>query len=574
LRRIFPRWVYAAMRPEGERFFVIATSCVLIFREVIREIIKFGESMRQPLLKYYAITVVTACLLSFTEAQSPAPSAPPADLDSYVAATMRTFDVPGMAVAIVKDGKVVVAKGYGVRKLGDPTPVDEFTMFGIGSNTKAFTTAALATLIDEGKLSWDDPVYQRLPGFVMYDPYVSHEMTIRDLLTHRSGMGLGEGDLLFWPPTTYTRADIVYKLRFMKPVSSFRSHYAYDNLLYMTAGQIIPAVTGISWDDYIRQRIFAPLGMNHSNVSNAAYKPGDDYASPHERVDGKLQVIPFEVLDNVGPAGSINACAADMAKWVQLQLNRGKFPDSSMHLFSEQRSKEMWSPQTILPTNDPPPPLAALKAKFADYGLGWGLRDFHGRKLVGHTGGVAGFVSRVMLVPEENLGVVILTNAEESGAFDSILFHVLDYYFQLPATDWIANYKTLRDTEEGEAAAKMKKAEAARVANSKPSLPLEKYAGVYNDAWYGPITIRMENGGLVISFDHTPGMIGDLQHWQYDTFKAHWRVHTIEDAFLTFSLNADGTIDSARMAAVSPLADFSFDYQDLLLKPAPPAEKD
>jgi CubicO group peptidase (beta-lactamase class C family) len=490
----------------------------------------------------------------------------PADLDSYVANSMKTFDVPGMAVAIVKDGKIVVAKGYGVRKLGDATPVDERTMFGIGSNTKAFTTAALATLVDGGKLSWDDPVYQRMPGFVMYDPYVSHEMTIRDLLTHRSGMGLGEGDLLFWPPSTYTREEIIYKLRFMKPASSFRSHYAYDNLLYMTAGQIVPAVTGVSWDDYIRQHIFGPLGMNNSNLSTAAFKAGDDYAFPHSRVDGKLQVIHFEVLDNAGPAGAINSCAADMAKWVQLQLNRGKFVDREGRLFSEQRSNEMWSPQTILPVGNPPPPLAGLKANFADYALGWSLRDYHGRKLVGHTGGVAGFVSRVMLIPEENLGVVVLTNAEESGAFESILYHVLDHYFGLAPTDWVAGFKSVSDTQEKDAAETMKKAEGARAADSRPSLPLEKYAGTYNDAWYGPITIRGENGGLVVTFDHTPSMIGDLQHWQYDTFKAHWRDRTIEDAFVTFSLKPDGSIESARMAAVSPLADFSFDYQDLLLK--------
>jgi CubicO group peptidase (beta-lactamase class C family) len=461
-----------------------------------------------------------------------------------------------------------VAKGYGVRKMGEPTPVDEYTMFGIGSNTKAFTTAALATLIDEGKLAWDDPVYQRLPGFVMYDPYVSHEMTIRDLLTHRSGMGLGEGDLLFWPQSTYTRDEIIYKLRFMKPASSFRSHFAYDNLLYMTVGQIIPAVTGVSWDDYIRQHIFAPLGMTHSNVSNAAFKPGDDYAFPHSRLDGKLQVIPFEILDNAGPAGAINSCAADMAKWVQLQLNRGKFVDHDGRLFSETRSREMWTPQTILPIGNPPPPLAGLKANFADYALGWFLRDYHGRKLVGHTGGVAGFVSRVELVPEENLGIVVLTNGEEGGVFDSIVYHLLDRYFSLPPTDWTAAFKALEDTQEKEAAETMKKAEGSRAANSKPSLPLDKYADVYNDAWYGPITIRSENGGLVITFDHTPKMIGDLQHWQYDTFKAHWRDRTIEDAFVTFSLKPDGSIDSARMAAVSPLADFSFDYQDLLLKPA------
>jgi CubicO group peptidase (beta-lactamase class C family) len=520
----------------------------------------------------FAIIFVAATLagsvLDSARAQSAAPSTPPSDLDAYVAASMKTFEVPGMAVAIVKDGKIVVAKGYGVRKLGDPTPVDEFTLFGIGSNTKAFTTAALATLIDEGKLSWDDPVYQRLPGFVMYDPYVSHEMTIRDLLTHRSGMGLGEGDLLFWPHSTYTRDEIIYKLRFMKPASSFRSHYAYDNLLYMTAGQIIPAVTGTSWDDYIQQRIFAPLGMTHSTVTNKNFKPGDDYSSPHSRVDGKLQPLPLEELDNAGPAGSIQSCAADMAKWVQLQLNRGKFADHDGHLFSEQRSKEMWTPQTILPIGNPPPALAGLKANFADYALGWMLRDYHGRKLVGHTGGVAGFVSRVMLVPDENLGVVVLTNAEEGGAFDAILYHVLDHYFQVPPTDWISAYKSLKDTEEKQAAEAMKKAEGDRAADSKPSLPPEKYAGVYTDAWYGPISIRMENGGLVITFDHTPSMIGDLQHWQHDTFKAHWRDRTIEDAFVTFALKPDGSIDSARMAAVSPLADFSFDYQDLLLKPA------
>ncbi len=523
--------------------------------------------MPHRLLRHFAVAVYALILVPSFEAQSITSMASPADLDAYVAKVIKTFEVPGIALAIVKDNKIIVAKGYGVRKHGDATPVNEHTMFGIGSNTKAFTTAALATLVDEGKLSWDDPVYQRLPGFVMYDPYVSHEMTIRDLLTHRSGMGLGEGDLLFWPHSTYTRDEIIYKLRFMKPAFSFRSHYAYDNLLYMTAGQIIPAVTGVSWDDYIRQHILVPLGMNNTNVSNAEFKAGGDYAYPHERVDGKLQVIKFEAFDNAGPAGSINSCAADMAKWVQLQLNRGKFVDRDGRLFSEQRSKEMWSPQTILPIGDPPQPLAELKPNFADYALGWTLRDYHGRKLVGHTGGVAGFVSRVMLVPSENLGVVVLTNAEEGGAFDSILYHVLDRYFDLPPTDWLVAYKTVKDTEEKEAAETMKKAESARAVDSKPSLPLDKYAGTYRDAWYGPITIRRENGALVITFDRTPTMIGDLQHWQYDIFKAHWRERTIEDAFVTFSLNPDGTIDNARMAAVSPLADFSFDYQDLLLKP-------
>jgi CubicO group peptidase (beta-lactamase class C family) len=298
-----------------------------------------------------------------------AQSAAPPDLDDYVARVLKEFDVPGLSIAIVKDGKVVLTKGYGIRKLGDPTPVDADTLFPIASNTKAFTTAALATLVDAGKISWDDPVYQRLPGFQMNDPYVAHEMTIRDLLTHRSGMGLGEGDLLWLPPSTYTRDDIIYKLRFMKPHSSFRSGFAYDNLLYIAAGQIIPAVTGQSWDDYIKERIFVPLGMSSSTTTNRAFKPAGNYASPHSKVDGKLQVVPFWETDKVAPAGAINSSAVDMAKWVLVQLNHGKFLDRDGRLFSEQQSREMWSPQTILPIEDPPPPLKALKPNFVDLGI-------------------------------------------------------------------------------------------------------------------------------------------------------------------------------------------------------------
>lgn len=507
--------------------------------------------------------VVFACTLTA------AAQGVPADLDAWVQRSMKAFNVPGMAIAIVKDQKVVLSKGYGVRKLGEPTPVDERTMFGIGSNTKAFTTASLAMLVDEGKINWDDPVYQRLPSFVMYDPYVSHEMTIRDLITHRSGMGLGEGDLLIFPHSTYTRDDVIYRLRFMRPQSSFRSRYAYDNLLYIAAGQIIPAVTGSSWDDFVRQRIFTPLEMNHSNVSNGAFRPGDDYASPHSEVEGKLQPVAFGNIDNAAPAGAINSCAADMAHWVALQLNHGKIPANGKKLFSEKQSREMWSPQTIVPINDPPAPLRALKTNFAAYGLGWFLRDYRGRKLVGHTGGVAGFVSRVMLVPEENLGIVILTNAEESGAFDSILYHVLDSYFGVPTSDWISAFKAAADEQQRNADDVMKKQAGARNAAVGPSLPLQKYAGTYKDAWYGPATIQLENNRLILSFDHTPTMIGQLDHWQYDTFRTHWQNRSIEDAFVTFSLKSDGSIEHFTMLPVSPLADFSFDYQDVVFEPLP-----
>ncbi len=507
--------------------------------------------------------VLLAQLLIEARGQAP----PLDDLDAYVSRSMQVFDVPGLSVAVVKDGKVLLAKGYGLRKIGEPARVDENTLFGIGSNTKAFTSAALATLVDEGKISWDDRVFERLSDFQMYDPYVSHEMTICDMLTHRSGMGLGEGDLLIWPHTTFTRDEIIHRLRFMKPASSFRSKYAYDNLMYIAAGQIIPAVTGRTWEAYIRERILTPLAMNTTTLSTDDLKPGMNFAAPHSRVDGKLQPIDFHNLDNAAPAGSVNSSAAEMAKWIQLQLNRGKLPGRETRIFSEQQSRAMWSAQTILPIHDSRGPLAALQPEFAAYGFGWALRDYRGRKLIGHTGGVSGFVSRVMLVPEENLGVVILTNAEEDGAFDAILFHILDHYLGAPPTDWVAAFKEDEAQEQQKAAELVKQRQTSRDADSKPSLPLLKYAGTYKDAWLGTVSIKSENGSLVFRLDHTPSAIADLQHWQQDTFQAHWRDRTIEDAFLTFALAPDGSIDHFTMLPVSPLADFSFDYQDLWLVP-------
>lgn len=490
----------------------------------------------------------------------------PPGFDDYAARVLREFHVPGIAVAIVKDGRVLMAKGYGARRIGSPAPVDEHSLFGIGSNTKAFTTAALAMLVDEGKISWDDPVYERLSGFAMYDPYVSHEMTIRDLVTHRSGMGLGEGDLLIFPQSNLTRADIIHRLRFMKPASSFRSRFAYDNLLYIAAGQVIPAVTGVSWDDTIRRRIFAPLGMTDSNVTTRDLTPASDLATPHSTRDGRLIPIEPMNLDNTAPAGSINSSAADMARWILLRLNGGRLPDGA-RLFSEKQAAEMWSAQTILPIGDPPANMPRLKHYFSAYGLGWFLADYQGHYTVSHTGGVAGYVSLVCLAPEKNLGFAVLTNAEEDAAFQAIRYKLLDYYFDLPESDWLQAWKSFSDSENARGEEAVKKAEAARNAGSRPSLPLEKYAGLYRDPWYGRMTISLERGALVIRSHHAPEMAGDLVHWQYDTFKAHWRDRGIEDAFVTFSLAPSGQVSQFTMQAVSPLADFSFDYQDLLFRP-------
>jgi CubicO group peptidase (beta-lactamase class C family) len=482
---------------------------------------------------------------------------------------MQTNDVPGMAIAIVKDGKVVLQKGYGVRKRGDPAPVDANTLFGIGSNTKAFTAAALATLVDAGKLSWDDRVYERLNGFQMYDPYVSREMRIRDLLSHRGGLGLGEGDLLLWPENSYTRDDIVYRLRFLKPVTSFRSSFAYNNLMFVAAGQVVAKVSGESWDEYLREKIFLPLGMKDTNTHVDADRPGANYAFPHGMgEEGKRRVIPFANVDSAGAAGAINSSAADMARWLLVQLDHGKIPGTGQQLFSEKSSKEMWAQQSVYPIDGEGfDSLQPLQPRFYGYGLGWFLHDYKGRKLVGHFGGVGGFVSRVMLVPEEHLGIAILTNAEVDS-FESILYHILDGYLGGPTQDYIAFYRAMDDKARKDADATMQKAQQQRAADSRPSLPIEKYAGDYSDPWYGKVLIRVENGGLVLSLPLTDKKAtANLQHWQYDTFEAHWRDNATADAFVTFALKADGSIDHFTMAAVSPLADFSADFQDLYFTP-------
>ena len=483
-------------------------------------------------------------------------------VDRVVERARSEFDVPGIAVAVVKDGKVVLAKGYGVRRVGRPEPVTAHSLFRIASNTKAFTSAALAILVDEGKIHWDDRVVDLMPSFQMYDPYVTREMTVTDLLVHRSGLGLGEGDLMFFPPTDLTREQIIRRLRFLKPATSFRSSYAYDNLLYLIAGQLIPAVTGTSWDDFVAERIFKPLHMTNSFTKTEALESGSDVAIPHSRNGGKLEPLPQENVDNNAPAGSIISCVADLAQWMLLQLRHGQA--GGVRLFSEAQSKKMWAPATILPIQ---PTVPVLQPNFYDYGLGWFLRDYRGKKMVYHTGVLAGFVSRTTLIPDLNLGIVVLTNAEEEGAHGAIALTIADQYLGAPATDWVATFRDLAKKEQAEFEEQARQSGGKRNAVSRPSLPLASYAGTYRDPWYGDVVIEQIGAGLQIRFTHSPSLVGNLEHWQYDTFVARWRNRTLNaDAYVTFSLRPDGSIEEAKMKAVSPATDFSFDFQDLALR--------
>jgi CubicO group peptidase (beta-lactamase class C family) len=513
------------------------------------------------------LLLLFALLPAVAGAQTPAAGGLPRDLDDFVARVMRTFDVPGVSLAVVKDDAVVVAKGYGVRKLGEAAPVDSRTLFGIASNTKVFTAASLGLLVEEGKLRWNSRVIDHLPWFQMWDPYVTRELTVRDLLVHRSGLGLGAGDLLWWPPSTYDRKEIARRLRFIEPATSFRGAYAYDNVLYLVAGEVIESLSGQSWEDFVSTRVLARVGMTSSNVKHSAAGGAGNIAAPHASVDGKVRPVqPFD-SDNTNPAGGINSCADDMAKWLRVLIDEGKLADGS-RLFNAATWRELSTPVTPEPNGPPPPELPALRSNYRLYALGLEARDFRGYKVLTHTGGLPGYLSRVLLIPDLRLGIAVLTNQESDEAFNALAYAIADAYVGGQQTAWLEGFEKVRARGAAALAAAERRTASSRNTASKPSLPPSSYAGTYRDAWYGDITIAEEAGKLAIRFSRTPALVGDLEHWQYDTFVARWRDRELRaDAFITFSLRPDGTIDQAKMQAVSPSTDFSYDFQDLLLRP-------
>jgi CubicO group peptidase (beta-lactamase class C family) len=404
----------------------------------------------------------------------------------------------------------------------------------------------------------------------MSDPYVTHEMRIRDLLAHRSGLSLGAGDLLYWPPTSYTTEDVVKRLAHVPIKNSFRGHYAYDNILFAVATLVIEKVSGQSYADFIRQHIFKPVGMDESLVDCTYLKPGMDAATGHAPYDFKdvKPVPPMAWLNDPG-AGGIYASVHDLAKWMNVQLAGGQLPDGK-RLFSAKSHEDMWTMLTPIPPGKPPiPEMKPLVPDFSGYGEGWFLSDYQGRKLVWHTGGWPGFVSRLTLVPKLHLGVVVLTNQQSGAAFNAITYRVLDAYLDPQhKTDWVAAYDKAVKLSESHADDSWAKHEAARDKHSKPSLPLAQYAGTYRDPWYGDIVVSDEGGKLRLRFSHTKQLVGTMTPWQHDTFIVRWDDRSLNaDAFVNFALDDDGHVREVRMQPVSPLTDFSFDFQDLRLAP-------
>jgi CubicO group peptidase (beta-lactamase class C family) len=463
--------------------------------------------------------------------------------DDYVNQAMKDWEVPGMTIAVIKDDRIVFAHGYGVRELGKPAPVDENTLFAIGSSSKAFTAAALAMLVDEGKLKWEDPATKYLPGFQLFDPYSTRELTVSDLITHRSG--LSRGDML-WYASPYDRAEVLRRVRYLKPTWSLRARFGYQNIMFLAAGEIIPSVTKKSWDDFVRERIFTPLGMKSTNTSIRSLENAADVASPHSKIDNKVRPVAWRNIDNIAPAGSINSTVVDMAQWVRLQLGGGNY--QNQRLLSAAVVKEMQSPQTVIRLEGQ---MASLypEAHFLNYGMGWFLSDYRGKKLVEHGGAIDGMRAEVAMIPEEKMGVVVLTNLGGTIFPHALMYKVFDSYLGVPAKDWCADLLKVTKGLEQQAKTAEQKAENERVKGTSPSLALEKYAGKYQSEMYGEATLAVENGKLVLHFG--PHFTGDLEHWNYDTFRVVWRDPMEGKGFINFRLSTSAKVDWMNVAGLA-----------------------
>lgn len=485
-------------------------------------------------------------------------------IDSLVKKTMETFDVPGMAVAVLKDGKVYHKNTYGVRSVKTNAPVNENTLFGVASNTKAFTTAALGQLVDQGKLDWDTKVNDILPEFKLYDSYVTGQFTVRDLVTHRSGLGLGAGDLMVFPASnTTTMEEMIHNLRYLKPVSSFRSKYDYDNLLYIVAGEIVSRVSGKSYDDYIEENFFKPLKMNRSKLSIPEIASDANRIDGHAPVDGKLEITTNTFTQIATPAAGIYASINDMATWVQAQLNDGKYgPQLKDSLFSKKTHNEMWTPQTLIRSGKGP-----YNTHFSAYGLGWFLSDVNGYFQVTHTGGLLGIVSQVIMLPELDLGIIVLTNQQSGAAFTAISNSIKDGYFGIQEENRIKEYNERRlagEKREDSIINKLEKDIQSQLKSKAPKPNPTDYVGTYIDPWFGNVIISNGKDGLEFKAEKSSDLTGKLTYYKGTTFVVRWNDRALKaDAFVNFNLDTEGKAKGFLMSPISPLTDFSYDYQDL-----------
>ncbi|MCF6220647.1 MAG: serine hydrolase [Robiginitomaculum sp.] len=486
-----------------------------------------------------------------------------AEIKKTAERALKNFKTPGMSVSVVQNGKVVLEDGFGLRDMERKTSVDKNTLFRIASTSKAFTSAALAILVDEGKIGWDDKVIDTLPGFRMMDPWVTREFTVRDLLVHRSGLGIGAGDLMLWPePSGFTRDEIIHNLRYLKSTSSFRSRYAYDNLLYIVAGDVVSKASGIPYEEFVQKRIMDKLDMDcfAGEISKSDLR---NVAIPYGFIDEKISPIPRnKVSGNITashPAGGLACNASGMSKWMLAQLGGGKGANGKQ-IFSEKQRDEMWKPQTILSVSKFERDYD--NTHFKAYALGWRKEDMHGYEVISHTGTLSGFQAYVVLVPELNLGITVLNNGSNYGARTSVMQSILKAYMGREKLDWVGFYTDIQ----ANAAAEDKQLVVANdnAGSGTVARPLTDYIGAYKDPWFGIIDIKKHGKDLRFTARKSVNLKGILEPFEHNTFIVRWDNRGFEaDAYARFETDYDGKINGLTMTRVDPEADWSFDFQDL-----------
>jgi len=461
------------------------------------------------------LVCLAACLVS-AAAQPAAKEL--AALDRYIEQARSRWEVPGLAVAIVKDGKVVLSKGFGARNIGAGDPVNEQTLFAIASNTKAFTATALAMLVDEGKVGWEDPVRDHIPEFQLYDPWVSAKIRVVDLLCHRSGLGTYSGDLI-WYGTDYTPDEIIRRIRFLPAAGSFRKDFGYSNLMFIAAGVVIERASGMTWSEFIRRRILDPLHMEQTLLSIRKIRPDSNAATPHAYKGGLHLPYPWRSWDACAAAAGIISSVEDMSRWLKFQLDECRW---------ENRPLVSRKSLAKLRTLHLPQPVGSASRKlhpsthFRGYGLGWALSDYRGYKIVGHGGAYDGMFSRVTLVPEQDLGIVILTNSTTSIQ-TALTYRILDLFLGAEPRDWSEIYRQRFFNSRSRREEEIRDILSRKLEGTHPSLDLKSYTGRYGGPFYGDAEIRLEDGHLVIRLLPTQELIGDLEHLELDIFRITWR---------------------------------------------------
>jgi CubicO group peptidase (beta-lactamase class C family) len=488
-------------------------------------------------------------------------------IDSTAERVMAHYSVPGMAVGLIMDGKVVHASGYGVLEAGKRERVDQRSLFKIASNSKAITTAALALLVDDGLLDWNDKVIDHLPEFQLYDPWVTREFTVVDLLTHRSGLAPFAGDMMLWPePNAFSRADIVHNLRYLQPVSGFRSEYAYDNLLYVVAGELLAAVAGQSWESFVDERIFSAMGAGRCFAGEIPVGEMNNLAAPHGDFEGRVQIIErsrISAMPNTSAAaGGIRCSLEDMLKWASVQLYEGKLPNDEP-LFSSEQHEILWRPQILLSVTDDA--RERDQTHFRAYALGWRLADVHGYLEVSHTGTLSGWNSYMVLIPELELGAVVLTNGSSGDARRAMMYSLVRPWLDEQQVDWIAVIDEERAREEQENATQDAPNLCAACKTGNVLAPLADYTGTFRDPWFGDVIVSQDQDGLQITAQKSPRLTGRLEPYLGNTFIARWTDRTLEgDAWVTFTGDTPNSIERMAMRAISKRSDY--DFHDLKLK--------